>query len=147
MEKNPSGDPTGVYMSDDDADGESVYLVLTPTEVLSDVDASNAEESGSHSSSVNTKEDVSIPFCSYCKKNHHRRRLILCSDGAAYDFSNAPEQSSNRLQRSSIYTISKVIEAGQVFDSLSAAMIDQITMYRGVLVLKASSSIMITQLT
>lgn len=127
--RNPWDDPTGVYVSGDDADGESVYSVLTPAEALSDIDESNANESGSHPSGVNSNEDSSIPVCGYCNENHYRRRLILCSDGAAYDFSNTPGQSSGHLNLSSIYTISKVIEEGQVFDGLSEATVDQVCIH------------------
>ncbi|KAF3940393.1 hypothetical protein ABW19_dt0203119 [Dactylella cylindrospora] len=134
MERNPWRDPVGGSISGDDADGESAYSILTPPEALSDVEELdgkewNPEESDSYQSKA-TGRDATVPTCAHCNENHYRRRLIICADGALYDFSNAKGGSSEELQPSSIYRISKVIETGSVFDILSTAIIDQTTIYK-----------------
>ncbi|EPS39969.1 hypothetical protein H072_6310 [Dactylellina haptotyla CBS 200.50] len=133
MERNPWREPKGV-LSGDDADGESVYSVLTPPEILSDIEESNADETDLNHLEVKADLDngiQSIPVCADCNKWHYRRRLILCADGENYDFSDPKEHASEGLQPSSIYRISKVVETSLAFDGLSEIMVEQIVMYKG----------------
>ncbi|KAF3183076.1 hypothetical protein TWF225_006239 [Orbilia oligospora] len=118
--------------SGDEADGESAYSVLTPTETPSNFDEGFSEFSSNKSDSISkefgsdtdTINIMEIPFCKICKEQHHRRRLILCADTAVCD-------SSGTKNQSSIYSVSKIVTRGQVLDSLSGEIVVQTVIYKG----------------
>ncbi|KAK6497692.1 hypothetical protein TWF481_012096 [Arthrobotrys musiformis] len=127
------------YTSGDDADGESAYSILTPTEAPSNIDEDffllssknpglNLPQLDLDSKEFKCENDttniIEIPLCKACKERHYRRRLVICADTADCD-------PSRTQDRSSMYSVSRLVCSGQVKDALSGEIVVQTTIYKG----------------